>query len=259
MNKKINGKIQKSSENPYIEKLTSLGFSKAEGLIYVYLLERGSETGVSKIALGTKMHRQQVYLTIPSLITAGVLEEIKIGKISKYRARSPQILERVVRRKMGVAEDLAQELQKISKVGYEQDFEVITGIKPCQEYEIERAKNMNEGEEQYIIGTEKDEYLEIMGDVYASKYVPLLEKKKIITYYLAPQAQASRATIMDQRQKFNLRVLENLTTGPLATMIQGDHLIFYVNVHPATIYVIKSKKVAEGYKQFFMMLWNMAK
>ena len=42
-------------------------------------------------------------------------------------------------------------------------------------------------------------------------------------------------------------------------MIQGDHLIFYVNVHPATIYVIKSKKVAEGYKQFFMMLWNMAK
>ena len=46
---------------------------------------------------------------------------------------------------------------------------------------------------------------------------------------------------------------------PLATMIQGDHLIFYVNVHPATIYVIKSKKVAEGYKQFFMMLWNMAK
>lgn len=246
-------------ESPHIKKLASMGFSKAESLIYVHLLERGTETGVSKIALGTGMHRQQVYMAIPSLVAEGLVEEIKIGKISKYKARPPQILERIARRKIGMAEDLAQELQKISKVGHEQDFEVIVGTKRCQEYEVERAKNMREGEEQYIIGTEKDEYLEIMGDVYASEYVPILAKKNIVTYYLAPEVQASRGATIDERQQFKLRVLKNLTTGPLATMIQGDNLIFYVNVHPATIYVIRSKKVAEGYKQFFQMLWNMAK
>lgn len=249
---------KKEVENPYIEKLADLGFSKAEALIYVYLLEKGTETGVSKIAVGISMHRQQVYITLPLLVEAGIVEEIKEGKISKYKARPPHILERVVRRKMSVAEDLAQELQKISKIDDEQDFEVIVGVKAFQDYEIERAKSMKEGEEQYIIGTDKDEYLEVMSEVYKSKYAPILEKKKIITYYLAPKPQEWRANLMDEKQEFNLRVLKNLTTGPLSTMIQGDSLIFYVNVKPATIYVIKSKKVAEGYKQFFMMLWEMA-
>jgi len=249
---------KKEEGNPYIEKLDNLGFSKAEALIYVYLLEKGKATGVSKIAIGISMHRQQVYITLPLLVEAGIVEEIKEGKISKYKARPPHILERVVRRKMSVAEDLVQELQKISKIDNEQDFEIIVGVKAFQDYEIERAKNMKEGEEQYIIGTEKNEYLEVMSEIYKSKYEPILEKKKIVTYYLAPKLQDWRTNLIDSKQKFYLKVLNNLTTGPLATMIQGDSLMFYVNVNPATIYVIKSKKVAEGYKQFFMMLWEMA-
>ena len=53
-------KLEKEEEKPYIEKLAELGFSKAESLIYVYLLEKGSEALVSKIAVATRMHRQQV-------------------------------------------------------------------------------------------------------------------------------------------------------------------------------------------------------
>jgi sugar-specific transcriptional regulator TrmB len=251
-------KAKKEEENPYIEKLASLGFSKAESRIYVYLLEKGSEAGVSKIAAGAKMHRQQVYMTIPSLVEAGIVEEIKDGSITKYKARPPQHLERVARKKMVVAEDLAQELQKISKLGNEQDFEVVVGPEACRAYEVARARTLQEGELQYVIGTDKDEYLEMMGPVYASAYVPILEERKVVTYYLASEAQANRRDLIDERQTFHVRVLKNLSTGPLATAIQGDLLIFYVNVQPVTMYVIRSKKVADGYRDFFMMLWELA-
>lgn len=250
--------IKKERTNPYIDQLTKLGFSKAESLVYVYLLERGSETGVSKIAIGTGMHRQQVYTTIPLLITAGIIEEVSEGKVSKYKARAPQILERVVRRKIGVAEDLAQELQKISKIGHEQDFEVIVGEVAYRIYEIERARSMKDGDTQYLIGSSSDEYLEIMGDTYEDEYVPSLEAKKIKTYYLAPENQKERKEKISSRQHFESRVLPNLKPGYVTTMIQGDNLVFYSNVLPMSIYVIKSAKVAASYRDFFMMLWEMA-
>lgn len=251
--------VEKERTNAYLAKLAALGFSKAQGLVYVYLLERGSETGVSKIAIGTNMHRQQVYLTIPLLLEAGIIEEVGGGKIAKYKARPPQHLERIARRKMIVAEDLAQELQKISKIGNEQDFEVVVGEAAYRAYEIHRAKEMKDGDVQYLIGSSSDEYLDVMGESYEHDYVPLLEAKNIKTFYIAPEAQKDRANKISSRQHFEIRMLPKLKPGYITTMIQGDNLVFYSNVKPASIYVIKSAKVAESYKDFFMMLWEMAK
>ncbi len=245
-------------QNQLTGKMSLLGLSAAESNIYIHLLERGTDTLVSKIALGAGIHRQQVYATLPKLLEIGLIEEVREGKLLRYRARPPRALERVAERKIILAEEIAKELETISKLSHEQDFEIIVGREACRVYEVERAKRLEEGSEQYIIGTEQDEYLNIMGDIYTSTYVPILEKKKIITYYLGPQAQEDRGERIDSRQQFHVRILKNLSLGPLATVIQGDTLSFYVNVHPATIYVIKSKKVADGYKIFFNMLWNMA-
>jgi sugar-specific transcriptional regulator TrmB len=249
--------VKTKTHDSLTEKMALLGLSTAEANIYIHLLERGTDTLVSKIALGAQMHRQQVYATLPKLLELGLIEEVNDGKLLRYRARPPRSLERVAERKIILAEEIAKELETISKLSHEQDFEVIVGREACRVYEIERAKKLEGGAEQYIIGTEHDEYLDIMGEIYASTYVPILEKKKVVTYYLGPQAQKDRHEQIDSRQKFHIRVLKNLNLGPLATVIQGDTLSFYVNVHPATIYVIKSKKVAEGYKTFFKMLWEM--
>ena len=251
-------KLEKEEEKPYIEKLAELGFSKAESLIYVYLLEKGSEALVSKIAVATRMHRQQVYLVLPKLVESGVVEEIKEGKLTKYKAKSPQSLERVVRRKITLAEDIAQELEKISKLGHEQEFEAIIGEKAYRAYDIERAKSMKEGDVQYIIGSTSDEYLIAMGDAYEKQYVPILASKNIKTYYLAPENQKFRKDYVSERQHFEVRVLSKMKESSITTMVQGNKLIFYSNVKPLSIYIIKSQKVAESYKDFFMMLWEMA-
>ncbi len=245
--------------HPYIDKLIGLGFTKAESAIYLCLIERGTEAGVSKIAIGTSMHRQQVYLTLPKLLEMGVVDELVVKGVKKYRARPPKSIEKVMERKVSVAGAVVSDLEKISKLAHDQDFEVIVGVEACRAYEVRRAQGMEIGEKQYVIGTEDDDYLEMMGSAYASLYVPILAKKKVETLYLAPKIQENRAAIMDSRHMFHVRVIEKLTLGPIATVIQGDTVGFYVNVHPSTIYVIKSKKVAKGHTDFFMMLWELAK
>jgi sugar-specific transcriptional regulator TrmB len=249
-----------SSENgersPYLEKLASLGFSKAESLVYIYLLERGSKTGVSKIAIGTKIHRQQIYLTIPSLLEAGLLEEIKEGKITKYKARPPQHLERVARKKMVVAEDLALELQKISKIGNEQDFEVVVGEQGFRNYEVQRSMTLPNGSSQYIIGVQSDRYLHIIEDIQ-DEYSQNLTERGIKTYYIG--GEEAPAIYNSITYHFERRTLQNLKLQYMSIVISEGRIAFYGNVDPVSIYTIHSEKIAEDYKQFFMLLWGIAK
>lgn len=239
-----------------LKSLIKFGLSENEAIIYIYLLTRGTETGGTKISSGTKLHRQYVYLSLPKLIELGFVEEIKHGKRNKYKAKPPRVLEKIAKKSVAIAEDLSAELEKISKIGHQQDFEIVIGEEAFRQFEIDRARSMKENDEQFIIGSSSDDYLKTMGEVYSNIYVPILEKKKIKTYYLAPNSQSKRYNIMDSRQLFTLRVFNGLSAGPLVTMVQGDNLIFYVNVYPVSIYIIRSKEVTEGYKQFFMTLWN---
>lgn len=246
---------KKEIENPYIEKLSDLGFSKAEALIYVYLLEKGTETGVSKIAVGISMHRQQVYITLPLLVEAGIVEEIKAGKISKYKAKPPQRLEHSIRRKMVLAEDLAQELQKISKIGNEQDFEVLIGEQAFRNYELQRSATIPRDSSQYIIGVKSDKYLYITKDIQ-DEYSKNLKDRNIKTYYLGGEEAPEIYNSITYH--FERRTLKKLNLRSMSIVISDGRIAFYGNVEPVSIYTIYSDKITEDYKQFFMMLWEMS-
>ena len=251
-------KIVKSAQdyqNSYIEKLAVLGFSRAEALVYVHLLERGSETGVSKIAVSTGMHRQQVYITLPLLVEAGIIEEVKDGSVMKYKAKPPQHLERVARRKMVIAESVAQELQKISKIGNEQDFEVFIGEEAFRNYELRRSEALPVGSCQYIIGVSSDRYMYVMKDVH-DIYAKNLKDRNIKTYYLGGEEASEIYNTIDYH--FERRTMPKLKLQYMSMVISEGRLSFTGNVDPISIYDIRSEKIAEDYKQFFMMLWEMA-
>jgi len=52
--------------------------------------------------------------------------------------------------------------------------------------------------------------------------------------------------------------MKDLPQGVTHMVIRKDLVLFYSFLTPPLVYVIKSETVAENYKQFFMMLWNMA-
>ncbi len=238
--------------------LHSFGLSEYESKVYVYLLERGGEIGGSKIAIGAKLHRQYVYLALPRLIQLGLVEEIPHGKLSRYKANAPTEIEKIAKKRVIEAEDLVKELRKFSKVGHEQDFEVHVGDRAIQKYEVEWVKGVKDHEEQYIIGGNTKGFSETMGDAL-DEYLVSESRKKITTYYLGHTSERGlwSDTILSQND-LRAKFLDTLPLGVSHFVVRKGHVAFFTFLKPSLLYVIKSEVVAENYKQFFMMLWDLA-
>jgi predicted transcriptional regulator len=240
--------------------LQSFGLTANESKVYVYLLERGGEVGGSKIAIGTDLHRQYVYLSLPRLINLGLVEEVPVGKLSKYKACAPGEIEKIAKMRVLEAGDLVKELQKFSKVGYEQDFEMYVGAKAIQKYEYDWVHSVREKEYQYIIGGNTEGFAEMMGETL-NEYLVNETRKFITTYYIGgTREKGFYVPYISDRLDLHMRFLEKFTKNIVSHMvIRKGKVLFYSFLKPELLYVIKSPIVSKNYEDFFMMLWEMAK
>jgi sugar-specific transcriptional regulator TrmB len=240
------------------EMLKEFGLSQNDALIYMYLLERGSETGGSKIALGTGIHRQYVYIGLERLIGMGLVEVVRGGTHNKYRAVGESQIEKIARRRVVEAESIVRELGTFSLVGHEQDFSVHQGERQCQDFEIDFAKNLSRNDEQWVIGGATDRFYEMMGDTY-EEFVEIIKAKNLTTYYIGPKEElAAMQKAKKAHPGFIYRSLDGFPKGILNVVVRKDSVATYTFAHPPLVYVIKSTIVAENYKRYFEMLWNMS-
>src|SRR5438105_2149811 len=92
------------------DKLKLFNLSPQEGQVYLYLLERGSAFGGSKIAAGAGLHRQNVHTALKKLTELGLIEEMPAGKRPRYRALSPKRLGVIAKQKYEEAERIVRDL-----------------------------------------------------------------------------------------------------------------------------------------------------
>lgn len=247
-----------AENQPLIDQLSMWGLSKAEAGVYVYLLQKTSESGGSKIAVGTGLHRQYVYIALEKLINTGLVEAIAFGKHKRYKARSPLEIEKITRRRSIETSDLVHELNKISAIHNEQDFEVLQGAKQIRQFEIDYVYEGEEGEEELILGGHSQGFIDLMGNQF-DEYLEEKNKKKIKVQYLGNENERrSYKKHMDVFSNQEYRFMEKLPQGVTHMVVRKNTVLFFSFLTPPLVYIIKSKTVAENYKQFFMMLWNMA-
>jgi sugar-specific transcriptional regulator TrmB len=246
-------------ENPLRERLVAFGLSQVEASIYLYLLEKGRETGGSKIAIGTGLHRQYVYLALPKLIEAGLVEEVPHGKQAKYKARAPQVIETLGRKKALEASDLARELNLVSNIGNEQDFEVIQGKRAIQQYEMDLVAQADDSWECYIIGGGSVGYSEVMGENLESHLDEMKQKKLPVRYIGSVSERPFYQDYIGRFENQEFRFLDKLPEGVTHLVVRQDSVSFYSFLNPPLVYVVKSKQIADNYRAFFNMLWDMAK
>jgi len=238
-------------------RLISFGLSLSEARVYLYLLEKGTETGGSKIALGTKLHRQYVYLALPQLVKSGLVEEVPHGKQAKYKARNPHVVETIGRRQALEAGELARQLDRLSNVGNEQDFEVIQGKRAIQQYELLYANHVDTDDEECVIGGASKAFGELMGDAL-EEYLDVKSKKNIAVKYLGTSDERDfYQRYIGQFVNQEYRFMDKLPKGRTHMIIRKDNVSFYSFLNPPLVYVIKSKQIADNYRDFFNMIWEM--
>ncbi|OHA92525.1 MAG: hypothetical protein A2665_00590 [Candidatus Zambryskibacteria bacterium RIFCSPHIGHO2_01_FULL_46_30] len=244
--------------NPLLGTLTDWGLSRSEAEVYLYLLQKSGESGGSKIAIGTGLHRQYVYVALEKLLDMNMVESVPFGKHKKYKARSPIEIEKITRKRSVAASDLVYELNKISAVHNDQDFEVLQGAKQIQQFEMDYAYESEKGSEEFIIGGHSKGFVDLMGDEL-KEYLEEKEKKEIKVFYLGSESEKSlyEDTVLSHSNQ-ERRFMNDLPQGVTHMVIRKGSVLFYSFLTPPLVYVIKSETVADNYKQFFMMLWNIA-
>jgi predicted DNA-binding transcriptional regulator len=238
-----------------VEMLKSFGLTQNEALIYTYLLERGVEVGTSKIAQGTGLHRQYVYISMGKLIESGLVESVPYGKQSKYKATPPAHIEKIARRKTVEAEDIVRELNTFSAVGNEQDFEIIQGKEAIQRYEMDYVLRAEPGSEEYIIGGNSKGFELTMEDLL-DEYTSIKDTKEMKVYYIGGEGYETER--YKNQKSFIFRLLPRLPQRVTHMLIRQDKVLFYSFLNPPLLYALRSKEVVADYKNFFTMLWDIA-
>lgn len=248
-----------TEKNYSFDRLESLGLTENDSKVYVHLLERGASVAPSKIAGRLELHRQYVHYSLGKLLGLGLVEEVPVGARTQYKALPPRYLTSLAKKQLENAELAARELEKISTLGDEQDFEIYKGTRQVFEFEEQLVHSLPQGETQYIIGGGAEAFITFFGERYEEiTHVAKehgLKAKYIGTKEELPWLERAKAA----NKEFEYKILDAMPKTSVQTAIRFDSVTFYSFGNPPLVYIVKSKTVYDDYKKFFDMLWAMAK
>ncbi len=249
-------KIDDISDNILLKKLENLGLSEKESRVYIALLSR-QNTGTSNLIRATGLHGQFVYQALERLEEFGLAKHAIQNGRKKFSANPPLRILSILDEKRLSAQDVVRQLQSKYVGVTTQDFEVFQGNSAFIAHEFELLKQMPVGGAIDIIGGGGDSYIGILGDM-VNEYERLRIEKKVSLRYLSVVGQHNYLKIMAQtRPFFDFRILPGDTHG-VETDILLDKVSFHLYGDPVVSFTFTNKDIAEGYRKFFEVLWNLS-
>jgi sugar-specific transcriptional regulator TrmB len=228
------------------DKLTQLGLTKSEALIYQTVLKIGVCT-VKDISKESGFHRTNIYDLLEQLKEKGLITFFTEGKTSKYQVSDPHNLFEFLKEKEDLLESIYPEIIRMHKTGSEEIsvevFKGKEGMKASFRDHIRERKTI------YGFGA-KGQLRENLS-VFAKQYNRDLKKYKIKYYAIYSENPPPYHT--------EIRFVPKQYGNPAATLIYGDKVQISIWEPSLLAIVIKSSLVAKMYKNHFDLLWKIAK
>jgi len=242
----------------HTELLLELGLKRNEAKIYEALLSFGG-SGVSSIALRSKVDRRTVYDTLQRLVDKGIVYEIFGQKETTYEAVDPSKLL-----------ELAQEkVRKLETAMPDFLFAYQKHMAPERAYlykGIEGVKNyirliLQTGEDIYTLGG-KGAWLDPRLKMFVEWFLKEAKKKGIKLHNIYDhevQKQMPNAPqVLSEKYKF----LPKEASGSSVIDIFGDYVVTFSGMEVGTmsddltIFVIASPNLADSYRKWWQVLWK---
>jgi sugar-specific transcriptional regulator TrmB len=96
-----------------LNKLMEIGLPKEQAEIYLALLADGP-AAIAEISRRTGLHRVNIYKAIPSLVSAGLLQESRKGKRKLFVASDPAVLSNITEQRTRTLQEILPELESMS-------------------------------------------------------------------------------------------------------------------------------------------------
>jgi sugar-specific transcriptional regulator TrmB len=242
-----------------IENLEMMGLTKNEINVYRAILESGQCSG-TEIRRKAGIANSQVYAALDTLLQKGMIayERHSSGKI--YSALDPAVLKELAQERMNKITESIPFLESIKKTGKKpSDTAVFEGYSGFKAALYKMTQDCPKGEIVDVIGFSNQSYkskrlVNIMRDVNK------LARKK--NHKLRVIFDNKQNAYVEERRKdkmFEMRFMGRGFKSPAALNIYQDTVYFLIWEETPYAFMIKNRKVTEGFKVYFEFLWKMAK
>jgi len=242
----------------YEELLREIGLTVNEAKVYESLLEIG-ESSVQEVSLKSKVHRRNVYDSIAKLIEKGLASEVFIKGEKNFKAINPRrLLEIIKEKEEKLNKSLPQMQARFGAVEEKEEAYFYRGIQGFKNYlqDILLTK-----ETVYFMGA-KAFWL----DPRLQHFIPRFdrERKRLgikfvhLFDYEVREQKPEILKLVGKHYKFLPKEYSSLT----AVDIFGPYVVTFVGVKPGRLedepiqFVLKSQKLADGYRKFFQFMWD---
>lgn len=246
-----------------IKYLQELGFTEGEEKVYLALLKLGSSSS-GAIAKEAGVSRSKLYEILEKLTRKGVVSHFKKNNVSCFTAAPPKRIIDFIEQKKEQLEQQKVTFQKVlpyfeNLIGQKeiekeaQVFEGMEGIKSVREVYL---KSMKTGDVIYYFGNPTSGHKNILG--YWDEFNQRRIKRKIWSWTIYNQ---DAKTYGERRKKLPYTKVKYLPkAGPTHAWVEiyGDSVAIAIkHVTPMSI-VINNKYVAESFKTYFKILWDVS-
>ncbi|MDO8481409.1 MAG: helix-turn-helix domain-containing protein [Nanoarchaeota archaeon] len=242
----------------YEELLREVGLSPNESRVYESLLQLG-ESSVQKLSNRSKVHRRNVYDSLSKLIEKGLASEVFIKDEKHFKAVPPTRLLSLVKEKEEKINQLLPQMQKLYAATDEQEeaylFRGIEGFKNYLQMILDTKEPV------YFIGA-KAFWL----DERLKHFLPRFERERKkagiqFTHLFDHDVKTQKPEILKLVGK-PYKFLPKEYSSSTAIDIFGPYVVTFVGVKPGQLdaeplqFVMKSRRLADGYRKFFQCLWD---
>lgn len=235
------------------EVLGQLGLTEAEAKTYLVLIELGSSQAV-KIVTSTGMHRRTVYDAIERLIEKGLVSYVKHNNIRYYDAVNPERLKQIISEREERLQEVMPRLVSIFNSPKEKKETVFFRGKEAVKAVFD--DQILEGKEILIMGAAANAQDIVK---YYFSHFDNQRKKRNIPVKLIFDESARNLDYVKKIPLAQIKYLPREYSSPAATNIYGDKVSIILWTDSPIAILIKQKEIADSYRNFFELMWDVAK
>jgi len=230
-----------------MENLDQAGLTKNESGVYLALIDLGPSLA-GQISRKTGLHRRTIYDTTEMLIKKGLVGYMLKNNRRVFQASNPIRLLEMIKEKENMLIPLVEKLSgKYAATKEKEETNFYTGKEGLKTIFEDQLSS----KEIIILGASMKAY-EIL-QFYFKWYDKARKQKKIRAKIIAQDKRIKNIPLSE------IRYLPEKYASPVSVNIYSDKTAIILWASQPIAILIKNKEISEGYKNYFSLLWKMAR
>jgi sugar-specific transcriptional regulator TrmB len=248
------------------EQLQKTGLTEAEALIYEVLLKI-SPSSTGRIIKETNLQSSTIYHCVDSLISKGLVSFFTKNNIKYFQAESPETLKKFIedkQKELGKVEKSIDPLIKTivsSNIGEESGVRIFEGWRGITNAFFDCIKPLDSKDTIYVFtlskyaGANKEQASYLINKLRDLRVKKKIKEKVIIN-------ESEKNTLGKEHEitpRTQVKYLPDNLSHPAVVHIYRDTILIAITSVKPLALVIKNKVMAESFKNYFHLLWKLAR